>query len=64
MNLEDVLGKMQTDRANLHLDGRLICVSAPTITLWHLDTGAGAVHGIGLMTLEDSRDDDRSDPPG
>ena len=42
---EEVLGKIQTPRANLHVAG----------------SGRRPLHRI--LTIEDSRDDDRSDPP-
>ena len=38
--LEHVLGDIQTDRRNVHLDG-FSCNSSPTITPWHCDTGSG-----------------------
>ena len=63
MNLEDVLGKIQTDRANLHVDGLLICASSPTILYGTRCRERTGVHSMRLMTIEDSRDDDRSDPP-
>ena len=63
MNLEDVLGKIQTDRANLHVDGLLICDASPDDHSMAPRCRAGAVHCIRVMTIEDFKDDDRSDPP-
>src|SRR5215469_13489389 len=40
MNLEYVLGDIQPDRANLHVDGSLMCFVA-TITLWQSVAGSG-----------------------
>src|SRR5262249_6975372 len=50
VNLENVLGDIQTDCGNLHVDGSLMWFVA-TITLRRFVAGAGAVHHItsGLM---------------
>src|SRR6516164_1912304 len=41
VDLEYVLGDIQTDRGNLHLDGSPHGDSSTTITLWHFDAGSG-----------------------
>ena len=41
MHLEHVLGEIDTDRANLHVDGPLMVIRSATITLWHFDAGSG-----------------------
>src|ERR1035437_8162744 len=40
VNLEYVLGEIQTDRGNLHVDVLLHVIRLTTITLWHLDAGS------------------------
>src|SRR5215207_1193134 len=48
MDLENALRQVQTDRANF-LHGRLLSIrSSPTISSWHVDAVAGAVHPISL----------------
>ena len=37
MNLEDLLGKIETDGDNAHVDGPPVCGNTTPITLWHLD---------------------------
>jgi hypothetical protein len=44
--LEYVLGDIQTNRGNLHVDGSLDVIRLTTITLWHFDADTGAVHHI------------------
>ena len=41
VDLEHVLGKIQTNRGNLHVDGFPIVIRLTTITLWHSDAGSG-----------------------
>ena len=41
MNLEHVLGNIDADRVNLHVDGPLNGDLSPTMTLWHIDAGSG-----------------------
>src|SRR5262245_43850284 len=41
VDLEHVLGEIQTDRANLHVDGLLMVIRSTTITLWHCDAASG-----------------------
>jgi len=41
VNLEYVLGDIQTDRANLHVDGSPHVIRLTTIILWHFDAGSG-----------------------
>src|SRR5262249_38610762 len=41
VNLEHVLGDIQTDRGNLHVDGSPSVIRLTTITLWHFDAGSG-----------------------
>ena len=40
VDLKHVLGDIQTDRGNLHLDGSPHVIRT-TITLWHFDAGSG-----------------------
>jgi hypothetical protein len=40
MNLEDVLGKIETDGDNAHVDGPLVRWESATANLWHLDAGS------------------------
>ncbi|WP_210211588.1 hypothetical protein, partial [Azospirillum griseum] len=40
MNLEDVLGKIETDGNNAHVDGPLVRWESATTNLWHLDAGS------------------------
>jgi hypothetical protein len=51
VNLEYVLGEIQTDRGNLHVDGSPHVIRLRRTTLWHSMPGAGVVHHItsGLM---------------
>ena len=44
VNLEDVLGEIQTDRANLHVDGPLIVIRLRRSPYGTSMPGAGAVH--------------------
>src|SRR4051812_17979431 len=46
VNLEHVLGDIQTDRGNLHVDGSPHVIRLRRTTLWHSMPGAGAVHHI------------------
>jgi len=39
VNLKYVLGDIQTDRANLHVDGSPHVIRLTTIILWHFDAG-------------------------
>jgi len=41
VNLEYVLGDIQTDRGNLHVDGSPHVIRLRRTTLWHLDAGSG-----------------------
>ena len=41
MNLEHVLGDIQTDRGNLHVDGSPDVIRLQRTTLWHLEAGSG-----------------------
>src|ERR1022692_4543376 len=41
VNLEHVLGDIQTDRGNMHVDGSPHVNRLTTITLWHIDAGSG-----------------------
>jgi hypothetical protein len=41
VNLEYVLGDIQTDRGNLHVDGSSHVIRLRRTTLWHLDAGSG-----------------------
>jgi hypothetical protein len=41
VNLEYILGDIQTDRGNLHVDGSPHVIRLTTITLWHFDAGSG-----------------------
>ena len=41
VNLEYVLGDIQTDRGNLHADGSSHVIRLQRTTLWHLDAGSG-----------------------
>src|SRR3974377_606036 len=41
VDLEHVLGKIQTNRGNLHVDGSSHVIRLTTITLWHSDAGRG-----------------------
>ena len=41
MNLKHVLGNIQTDRGNLHVDGSPDVIRLRRTTLWHLDAGSG-----------------------
>ncbi len=43
---EYVLGEIQTDRGNLHVDGSPHVIRLRRTTLWHSMPGAGAVHHI------------------
>src|SRR6478736_5485924 len=42
VNLEHVLGDIQTDRGNLHVDGSLDVIRLRRTTLWHFDAGERA----------------------
>ena len=46
VNLEHVLGDIQTDRGNLHVDGSSHVIRLRRTTLWHSMPGAGVVHHI------------------
>src|SRR5450759_5519227 len=46
VNLEYVLGEIQTDRGNLHVDGSPHVIRLRRTTLWHSMQGAGVVHHI------------------
>jgi len=46
VNLEYVLGDIQTDRGNLHVDGSPHVIRLRRTTLWHSMPGAGVVHHI------------------
>jgi hypothetical protein len=46
VNLEYVLGEIQTDRGNLHVDGSPHVIRLRRTTLWHSMPGAGVVHHI------------------
>ena len=46
MNLEYVLGEIQTDHGNLHVDGSPHVIHLRRTTLWHSMPGAGVVHHI------------------
>jgi hypothetical protein len=63
MNLEDVLGKIQTDRLTCMWTASSFVIRLRRSLYGTSMPGAGAVHGIRFVTIEDSRDDDRSDPP-
>ena len=41
VNLKYVLGDIQADRRNLHVDGSPNVDLIATITVWHLDAGSG-----------------------
>jgi hypothetical protein len=41
VNLEHVLGDIQTDRGNLHVDGSPHVIRFRRTTLWHFDAGSG-----------------------
>src|SRR6478736_5198437 len=41
VNLEHVLGDIQTDRGNLHVDGSPDVIRLRRTTLWHFDAGSG-----------------------
>src|SRR5205814_8800658 len=41
VRLKHVLGEIQPDRANLHVDGSLMVIRSTTTTLWHFDAGSG-----------------------
>src|SRR4029453_14936069 len=41
VNLKHVLGDIQTDRGNLHVDGSPDVIRLRRTTLWHLDAGSG-----------------------
>ena len=41
VDLEHVLGKIQTNRGNLHVDDSPHVIRLTTITLWHSDAGSG-----------------------
>jgi hypothetical protein len=41
VNLKHVLGDIQTDRGNLHVDGSRDVIRLRRTTLWHLDAGSG-----------------------
>jgi hypothetical protein len=41
VNLEHVLGDIQTDRGNLHVDGSPHVIRFRRTTLWHFDGGSG-----------------------
>src|SRR6478735_9501394 len=41
VNLEHVLGDIQTDRGNLHVDGSPDVIRLRRTTLWHFDAGNG-----------------------
>src|ERR1700751_1337499 len=41
VNLEHVLGDIQTDRGNLHVDGSPHVIRLRRTTLWHFDAGSG-----------------------
>src|SRR5712664_84478 len=41
VNLEHVLGDIQTDRGNLHVDGSPHVIRLRRTTLWHCDAGSG-----------------------
>jgi len=41
VNLKYVLGDIQTDRGNLHVDGSPDVIRLRRTTLWHLDAGSG-----------------------
>src|ERR1039457_5885685 len=41
VNLEHVLGDIQTDRGNLHVDGSSHVIRLQRTTLWHLGAGSG-----------------------
>jgi hypothetical protein len=58
VNLEYVLGDIQTDRGNLHGDGSPHVIRLRRTTLWHSMPGAGVVHHINIchwQTLFDHR---------
>jgi hypothetical protein len=38
---ENILGDIQTDRGNLHVDSSPHVIRLTTITLWHFDAGSG-----------------------
>jgi hypothetical protein len=46
VNLEYVLGDIQTDRGHLHVDGSPHVIRLRRTTLWHSMPGAGVVHHI------------------
>src|SRR5665647_2520910 len=46
VNLEHVLGDIQTDHGNLHVDGSPHVIRLRRTTLWHSMPGAGTVHHI------------------
>jgi hypothetical protein len=46
VNLEYVLGEIQTDRGNFHVDGSPHVIRLRRTTLWHSMPGAGVVHHI------------------
>src|SRR5690348_3766527 len=41
VNLKHVLGDIQTDRGNLHVDSSPDVIRLRRTTLWHLDAGSG-----------------------
>src|ERR1700724_1742158 len=41
VNLKPVLGKIETDRGNMLVDGSSQLWRSPTTTLWHIDAGSG-----------------------
>src|SRR4249919_1963268 len=41
VNLKHVLGDIQTDRGNLHVDGSPDVIRLRRTTLWHLEAGSG-----------------------
>ena len=41
VNLEHVLGDIQTNRGNLHVDGSPDVIRLRRTTLWHFDAGSG-----------------------
>src|SRR5665647_203734 len=52
VNLEHVLGDIQTDRGNLHVDGSPHVIRLRRTTLWHSMPGAGTVHHVNSGTTK------------
>jgi hypothetical protein len=44
--LENVLGEINANGANLHVNDPALVIHSEAITVWHLNAGAGVVHPI------------------